>query len=214
MQCLDTKNTDLNALVHCHRLAFPDALSTKLGRRFCSKMLSWYIESARGILFHLEHEGKIPGYVGGIMIREPGLPGAATSITQHSFRVFVLAFLIRPWLIFHPENLKRISFIWRNIKLKLRSGGKSSNTSVQDVSQIFIPSMGLMVIGVLPEHQGKGYGSFMLKEFESRARKEGFRKISLSVHKDNHQAITAYRRNGWTVGREDSSGLYMFKDLD
>jgi hypothetical protein len=214
MQITDTKNSDLNALVLCHRSAFPDALSTKLGHRFCSKMLSWYIESERGTLFHLEHEGEIPGYVGGIMIRIPGLPGSATSITQHAFKEFVLAFLIKPWLIFHPESITRISFIWRNIKLKLRSGGQSPHTSVQDVPQNFIPSMGLVVIGVSPEHQGKGYGSMLLKEFESRARNEGFRKISLSVHKDNHQAIKAYKRNGWTVGREDSSGLYMFKDLD
>ena len=68
MICQDTKHSDLVALVKCHEKAFPDALSTKLGHKFCSKMLSWYLESDRGIMFHIENNGEILGYVGGISI--------------------------------------------------------------------------------------------------------------------------------------------------
>jgi ribosomal protein S18 acetylase RimI-like enzyme len=214
MICSDTKKSDLDAVARCHEKAFPDALSTKLGHRFCSTMLSWYIESERGIMFHLEHEGEIIGYVGGIIIRVPGLPGSATSITQYSFKAFMWAYLLRPWLFFHPENLKRVSFIWRNIKLKLGSGGKSPNVPAPYIHQNFMPSMGLVVIGVSSEHQGKGYGSVLLKEFESRARREGFSKIHLSVKKINHQAIAAYAKNGWEVSKEGPEELSMSKTLD
>ena len=213
MICYDTKQDNLDALVHCHKKAFPKALSTKLGYKFCSRMLSWYIESDRGVMFHLEKEGKMLGYVGGIKIREPGLPGSATSITQHSFKEFIWAFMLRPWLFFHPENLKRVSFIWRNVKLKLGAGGKSTNLPVADIIQSFVPSMGLVVIGVSPEQQGKGYGSLLLKEFESRARKEGFTRIQLSVRKNNFQAITAYLKNGWVINKEGKEELSMYKTL-
>jgi len=214
MICSDTKRSDLDALVHCHEKAFPDSLSTKLGHKFCSQMLSWYIESDRGVLFHLEQKGEVFGYVGGITIKEPGLPGSATSITQYSFKTLIWAFIIRPWLLFHPENLKRFFFIWRNIKLKLGSGGKNPNVSAPDIYQNFIPSMGLVVIGVSPEYQGKGYGSVLLKEFESRAQREGCGRIHLSVRKNNQQAIMAYKKNGWEVSEEGSEELSMSKILD
>lgn len=214
MKCINTTESDLDALVRCHRSAFPDALSTKLGHKFCSRMLSWYIESDRGLMFHLGQEGDVLGYVGGIIIRVPGLPGAATSITQHSFKAFIWAFMLRPWLFFHSENLKRISFIWRNVKLKLRSDRKSPNVSTPVVPQNFIPSMGLVVIGISSEYQGKGFGSVLLREFEERAREEGLKKINLSVKSSNHQAIAAYKKNGWEISRECPEELSMFKNLD
>ena len=169
IKCIDSQLSDLDLIVRSQMSAFPESLSTMLGKSFTKKMLSWYIESERGIMFHVEDRGSIAGFVGGIMTREPGIPGAATSITQHSFNAFVLAFLLRPWLIFHSENLKRFSFIRRNIKLKLRLKGSMRSSPANKTVNSFIPFMGLVVIGVSPEHQGKGYGSILLKEFEKRA---------------------------------------------
>ena len=77
----------------------------------------------------------------------------------------------------------------------------------------FIPSMGLVVIGVSPEHQGKGYGSMLLKEFEYRAQQDGFTRIHLSVRKNNHQAIAAYKKNGWLISHEGPEEYSMFKNL-
>ncbi len=82
-----------------------------------------------------------------------------------------------------------------------------------NVREAFIPSMGLVVIGVLPEYQGKGYGSVILREFERRALEKGFKRINLSVRRDNEKAISAYLKNGWSVGSAGKEELSMFKNL-
>ena len=56
MKCITTRPKDLINIVACHKSAFPGALSSKMGNAFILKMMEWYIESDRGILFHLENE--------------------------------------------------------------------------------------------------------------------------------------------------------------
>ena len=73
--------------------------------------------------------------------------------------------------------------------------------------------MGLVVIGVLPEYQGKGYGTILLKEFEKRAIEKGFKRIHLSVSKDNKQAVAAYRKSGWVIGSTREEEFLMYKSL-
>lgn len=213
MNIANSSEKDLKNLACCHRSAFPKSLSSKLGLNYCMKMLSWYIEDNRGELFHLEESGKILGYCGCIKITMPGKYGSATSIFQYSFKVLIISLIIRPWLICHPEVIRRLPFIWRNIKIKLgltKSNYKLKNDSYSDN---FMPSMGLVVIGVLPEFQGKGYGSLLLQEFEKRAREKGFRQVHLSVKKDNKQAISVYLKNGWKIGSSREDEISMFKSL-
>lgn len=214
MVYIRTEIGDLPSIADCHMAAFPKSLSTRLGRSYCSKMLSWYIESERGLLFHLLEGDEVVGYCGGIINRIPGQHGSTTSMTQHAFRSLIISLLCKPWLIFHKEIRANIPLIVRNISLKLTRGRSVGMSPAPASNNNFIPTMGLVVIGVSPGRQGKGYGSALLKEFEGRARKEGFTRISLSVHKENHRAIEAYKRNGWIVGKDDPNGLYMYKDLN
>lgn len=214
INCTDTKLTHLPAVAQCHISAFPDSLSSQMGRSYCSKMLSWYIQSDRGVLFHISIDDQILGYCGGIMNRAPGQPGSATSMTQHTFGSLILNLLIRPWLICHKEIRESIPLISRNIKMKLSLSRFSENSLIPDPNNEFIPSMGLVVIGVSHEHQGKGYGSMLLREFESRALKEGFKKIYLTVKKNNYPAITAYHKNGWQINNEGLKEYSMHKQLD
>lgn len=203
---------NLNQLAECHKKAFPYSLSSQMGNVFIKKMLSWYIGDERGVLFHISENNEIIGYCGGIIIKKAGLPGAATSITQHCFKTFVFSFLLRPWLIFHSENIKRISFIKRNLMYKL--GLKKlivNNTQGPNIP--FSISWGLVVIGVNPKYQGKGVGSILLQEFEKLAKLDGVQKISLSVKSKNLQAIRAYAKNGWISGNYDDESLNMYKML-
>lgn len=203
--------SDLEQIAQCHKAAFPESLSSKLGSAFRMKMLSWYIIDERGILFHVLENDIIVGYCGGVITKNPGLPGAATSITQFSFRAFLKSFLIRPWLILHPENISRFPFIFRNILMKIRvKKGINKTHTTQDNFQTF---WGLVVIGVNPKCHGKGFGSALLQEFERLARIDKVDEISLSVKKENTKAINSYKANGWQVNSTNSDSLNLMKKL-
>ena len=209
MNCITTTTRDLKNIVECHKSAFPNALSSKMGNTFISKMMEWYITSDRGILFHLENENKeIIGYCGGIITKQKGLHGAVTSISQYSFNTFLISYLIRPWLIFHPENIKKIPTIKKNILLKF---GLKKLTETLNKNE-FIPFMGLIVIGLKKENQGKGTGSILLNEFEKRAMNNNdIKKIILSVKPENINATKAYIKNGWKIGKQSDTSIQMFK---
>ena len=163
-KCRRSKLADLPGLAECHRLAFPGSLSTAQGSAFSRKMLEWYIEADRGVMFHVEEQGRIIGYCGGIIIRVPGLPGAVTSITQYAFWHFVRAYLRRPWLIFHPENLKRREYIIRNILIRaglVRAGNTAAVKATDTQVERHRPCWGLVVIGIEPTFQGNGLGGEM-----------------------------------------------------
>ena len=211
MISITTKSKDLVNIVKCHKSAFPNALSSKMGNTFISKMMEWYIESERGVLFHIENKNKeIIGYCGGIITKQKGLHGAVTSISQYSFNTFLISYLKRPWLIFHPENIKKIPYIRRNIIIKLGLNKSDKINKNED----FIPFMGLVVIGLRKDNQGKGIGGILLNEFEKRAKEiYKVKKISLSVKLQNINAIKAYSKNGWKIGEQTKKTIQMFKFL-
>ena len=66
-------------------------------------------------------------------------------------------------------------------------------------------------IAVLPEYQGKGYGSFLMKHLEQQAVNEGCQAIGLEVRVGNEKAIALYERNGFfTINTKP--GYYKNKD--
>lgn len=211
MNCITTTTRDLKNIVKCHKSAFPYALSSKMGNTFILKMMEWYIESDRGVLFHVENKNKeIIGYCGGIITKQKGLHGAVTSISQYSFNTLLISYLKRPWLIFHPENIKKIPYIRKNIFIKLGLNKPEKKNKNND----FIPFMGLVVIGLRKDNQGKGIGEILLNEFEKRAKIiNEVKKISLSVKPQNTNAIKAYSKNGWKIGEQTKMSIQMFKFL-
>ncbi len=55
---------------------------------------------------------------------------------------------------------------------------------------------------VLPEHHGKGYGSFMLKHIEARAAALGRPLIMLTVNRNNTRSMQVYLHAGFAVREE------------
>lgn len=211
MNIIKSQIRDLPDLTRCHRKAFPYSLSSLQGDRFCKKMLEWYIVSDRGILFHIVENEKVVGYCSGIITKFPGLPGAITSISQYAFYEFIYAFIKKPWLLFHSENLKKRKTIISNVRLKFLKK-KDYNDHHKQRSH-FSTYYGLVGIGVLPDCQGKGYGSLMLKEFEVMARQANVDLIQLSVKRSNNIAIQTYLKNNWEVANNNGDSILMQKVL-
>jgi hypothetical protein len=74
-------------------------------------MLMFYLDDTKGVLFHIEDGDKVLGYCRGVTTYEKGLCGSSTSMAQYSFNKMIKALILKPWLIFHSENLKRIPLI-------------------------------------------------------------------------------------------------------
>lgn len=208
---INSQDSDLKAIAHCHMMAFPNSLSSRLGLRYCIKMLEWYLVANNRFLFHLESENKVIGYCGGF-IRKGEPHGSSTGMTQHAFKEGIQSLIVRPWLLFHPEVKKNYRFLFRNLWLRVR--GVSKRKSAQQFAKYptEIPA-GLVVIGVDPVYQGKHYGSILLQEFERISKSKGVKKITLSVKSNNIKAIKSYTRNGWLPGSVNQDSLHMYKEI-
>ena len=206
--------SDLDKIVVCHISAFPDSLSSKMGKSYLKKMIGWYLADEKRFLFHIEENGKCAGYCGGMIHDGTQETGSASGMIQYSFNEAITSFIFRPWLLFHKEVMSKYPLIIKNFKRRFAK--KKSSVSASKTSRIkkTEPSVGLVVIGVSDEFRGKGYGSTLLQEFESRAKKMKFNLINLTVRKDNDTAIKAYERNGWIRSDLKDNSLEMYKYIN
>lgn len=205
-----SESGDLKKIAECHRSAFPDSLSSRMGVEYLSKMIEWYLSDAKKILFHLEVDGQCAGYCGGMINDGTQALGSASGMFQHSFNEAAKAIALRPWLLLHKEFFSKYKLIIKNVKMRF----KKKKIGEKKVSKFNIePVTGLVVIGVSSQFQGKGYGSLLLREFETATKNLNIRKMALTVKSDNLQAITSYKRNGWVIDGQKDNYLEMSKRI-
>lgn len=209
---------DLKKIARCHKSAFPDSLSSKMGIRYTAKMLEWYISDEKRFLFHIEEKKECIGYCGGMIIDGTQESGSASGMMQYSLNEAFIAFMFRPWLIFHPEFKEKSGLIKKNIKLKFKRKPKVK-TLIKNLDENFRKEKpyeaetGLVVIGVASEYQGKGYGAMLLKEFERKTDKVKIKKMGLAVEVNNEKAIRSYEKNGWKKVKQKDDYFEMIKYL-
>ena len=71
----------------------------------------------------------------------------------------------------------------------------------------------LDTIGILPTHQGKGYGTALIDAFEQQATQLGYHKLALLVDKENHAAYKLYQRLGYTANSDLAVAGHWFWHL-
>ncbi len=198
---------DVYAIAECYMRCFPASLSTRLGKKYLAKSLSWFFSADNRFMIHIAENDRIIGFCGGHAAVKVG-DGSSSGMLQYAFNEAVISLLRKPLLLFHQEVRRYYPFIWKNILQKiLRRKYSSSGTST------FHPVVGLVVIGVDPNHQGKGLSKLLLKEFEKAAMRFKRNELILSVRKNNAQAINAYKASNWQISKEDKENFIMQKHL-
>lgn len=208
-----TSLDDLDKVTNCHIATFPNSLATKLGFLYCKKMLSWYLTTDKTFLIHLEDElGNCIGYCGAMISDGTLATGSASGMFQHSLRIGILAFFMRPWLFFHPDVIGKWKLVKKNILMRLGLHPNVHYTPKELSEQSKSPTSNIVVIGVDPKYHGRGLGSKLLKSFEEFSAKE-FKifRFRLSVNKENERAITSYKRNGWIISQSSGNSITMDK---
>ena len=209
-------NSHLEFISKCHIKAFPDSLASAMGTKFVKVMLSWYLSSNKVFLFHLvDNQNIVMGYCGGIIVDGTLSTGSTSGMAQHTFNAAVWGFITHPWLIFHDELRSKWRILFKNILMKIGLQSKQHFSEEQVRRFSAEPSAGLVVIGVDPSFQGKGYGSILLEEFERIviSNYKGIKNLQLSVNANNLKAIKAYKKNGWCEESSNGKSLVMKKYL-
>ena len=184
---------ELEETAHCHMSAFPSSFSTKLGISYVIKMLEWYIVSKDRFLLSITIENKIVGYVGGAKGS-----GSTSGMLQYAYWKGFTAIITRPYLFFSYSFLSNISLISKNIRKRIFQRGNKVIFSEMKIPQGSMDlSVGLILIGVDPNHRREGVGSALIKAFIDNAKRLGGSHGHLSVKTSNINAISAYKKNGW-----------------
>ncbi len=201
----------IEEIAEVHISAFPNSISSLLGKRYVVSMLNWYLKNKNTFIFHVSVENRIVGYCGVLISDGMRKSGSSTLIFQSTFLDLIISFLRRPWIIFKINIKKNLIFIIKNIIIKVKK--LFSNKKVEDslVDERLYTS--IISIGVRNDFLGKGYGKALLKELETYSINKNINFIKLSVKKNNHRAIRAYKRQGWIVEFEDDTNLHLLRKL-
>ena len=204
---------DLQLIAECHQKAFPNSVTTLLGKHFISEMFKWYLLVENRFLYCIIENEICMGYFGGYVVTPLELSGSGSGMAQSGFYAAVISILKKPYLLFHPEIVKRYVFICKNILFRIFYLF-TKNRIANQLSVVSDLNARLVVIGVHPDFQGKEIGSILIKKFEFVCNESQVKTAGLSVHEDNKAAIHFYKKNGWKICGKNELSLKMEKTLD
>lgn len=201
---------DLEKISECHKRCFANSFSTRAGNAYIKKTLEWFLVAENRFLFHIEYSNKVIGYCGGFKSAYRG-DGSTSGMLQYAMKEAIRGVIKKPYLLFHPELIKRYPLIFRNLLRKILPAKKINHSAAeQDNSN---PAIGLVVIGVHPDYRGKGCFELLMQHFEDECKKRNSLKAALSVKASNTRAIAAYKKAGWQIATQSENGIDMFKTL-
>ncbi len=195
---------DLESIAACHLMCFPKSLGSKLGKKFMMDALRPYLVDENKCIF-IAHENNICiGYIS-CKLRDGSL-GSASVMIQSGFKEGIRSFISKPWLLFHPEMMNKLSLVLKNISRKILNT-ETEKTIIYDN----VPTVGLPGVCVSPAYQGKGLAKQLIHAAEVEAILMGYEKLRLTVSKQNLPAIRAYEYAHFVIVAENKDSYKMEK---
>src|SRR6478672_6087029 len=202
-----TQPSQIKDIGICHLKCFPSSFSSKLGLKYINKSFEWFLTNANRFLFHIECDNKVVGYCGGFRSSYHG-DGSTSGMLQYAMREAIKGIIRKPYLLFHPELIKRYPLIFKNIRRRIFETKKNIPVAHHNFNE---SKIGLVIIGVHPEYRGKGCFELLMQQFEEECKKRNADKMILSVKAANTRAVAAYKKVGWQIASQSKKGVEMFK---
>lgn len=186
---------DLAAVADLHRVAFPDYRSTRLGSRYCCRMLQAYAAHPDSwVAVARSDAGARP--IGYLVAAPPEVQRALNRS-------------LRPWAALALASSPRRLGGARRAAPPTSARSLSPAPSLDDGTAgtpeaTSVPAtIRVVLIGTDPSVRGVGVGATLLADFARRAAAAGHEVADLTVAVANRAARLAYARAGWTeVGVE------------
>ena len=185
----------LSGIVECHMVAFPDELSTRLGRGYVRGLYRHFMEHPEGICL-VAVEAKT-GRVGGVVIG--GRPDLRDRYVRRRIP-YVFACLVC--------RMFTSKYVWWRLFAAARSALQKDRKVAGPQQRPASPQPGnwarLRVICTHPDFQRRGIGKMLMSAFRAACIRRGYEAVRLRVSRDNPAAAALYRSDGWeSVGKDD-----------
>jgi ribosomal protein S18 acetylase RimI-like enzyme len=190
------KEVHIPGMAKCHIKSFPGRFMTEMGYHWLCALYRFFIRHSESICqVAIDADDKLVGLaVGGNQnIREEFLSSAPFRYPHTIFWKFLSKRLVRRVLL---QELAR--------KLH-RKNTQSPNSKIR--------SGNLLSICVLPDYEGTGVAGRLIKSFQLACKAEGFKRLTLSVDKENSRAVAFYKKHGWHQSSISGESVRFVLDL-
>lgn len=182
---------DVAALAALHRVAFPHAAVSQLGRATAERYYESILANANeSLLLGTFDDNRLAAFVIAGVWDEP-----EKQFLRRNLQFVATRLLLQPWLLFQPFIRERI----RGGVSMLFHRGASKPPAARDAVAAPAPvrSLEILYLGVDPADRGQGLARQLLKRVEAFAHEHDFAQLDLSVYLDNTAAIELYLSEGW-----------------
>lgn len=176
---------DVDAIAKIHAVAFPDAAITAFGDETIRRYYRWLLQPVHdAAIVGAKLGGRLLGYCAAGVFR-----GAMNGFLRRN-RLFLLSQMLRHPRLLTSELVR--SRVRTALGITVRFSRLRTPTSAPS-----LPSFGILSIAVDPKERHHRVGHLLMTEAETRARAQGFGRMTLTVHPSNTGAVAFYERRGW-----------------
>lgn len=188
---------DLQGVSAVHMAAFPTSALTLLGKEAVRRYYEWLLLGPHDVVaLGAFTDRELVGFCFGGRFHR-----AMSGFLRKNRPFLIWRVLMHPWLMANPTFHERfnsgLDTLRRSAKPQSYVQFPAEYENQKRARRAVANCFAILSIAVHPRCQGLSLGKMLMKESEEVAGRRGFRKMSLTVHPDNQQAITFYERLNW-----------------
>jgi len=193
----------LNDLPETARL-FEDTFSEHflghMGQDFLKLLCSQFMNAPTNFGYVAKCDGNLVGFLLGTIDKDPFY-----KFYNQNFGTLALSVLQRYLIDSYVRKhiIKRVGHIRYALKALL---SPSKGASLVDQHNEFVPAR-LLAIGVDSKYRGFGIANRLTSQFCSDMKREGFKKVGLSVFAWNERAVSFYKKDDWIQEESGETSL-------
>lgn len=179
--------------------------SWNLGKLWIKKYLLWFAQNPKCIAIVALQDDLVIGYALGAPF------GYEKELNRAIALYTLLAFILRPWLIFNKKLIRRI----RHVVLSIFSPKLSAFGAIYKMDNLPTPIMNYARAFISSQARGKGFGfQFYNYGIEIAQSLNFYRTIIGWVHKDNIPPNRLFEKLGFSIIAEDNTSNIWCKKFD
>ena len=176
-----------------HAEAFPESTLTALGIDVLERYYAWLLDGVHDAqITGAWHGQELAGFCAAGVFR-----GAMSGFLRANRPFLFYRVLRRPALLLHATFRERLR---SGLAITLRFSRRISTLAARSRASVHTngsPNFGVLSIATSHQVRGHGVGRALMLDAEARARTQGFKRMTLTVHPENTRAVRFYRELGW-----------------